>query len=110
MILVRTDYPCLRVGYHRWYQINYRYNTLCVVLFLKTTVMIRLDTHIRTIVVLTGGKLTGIYFLHLPYAIYIPVTMHLRPGKKVCILSPGDANPEPTPHDEACLRTVPIMQ
>jgi hypothetical protein len=24
-----------------------------------------LDTHIRTIVVLTGGKLTGFYFLYL---------------------------------------------
>jgi hypothetical protein len=29
----------------------------------KPTVRIRLDAHIRTIVVLTGGKLTGIYFL-----------------------------------------------
>jgi hypothetical protein len=35
------------------------------VLFLKTAVMIRLDAHIRIIVVLIDGKLTGIYFLHL---------------------------------------------
>jgi hypothetical protein len=41
------------------------YNISRIVLFLKTTVGIRLDAHIRTIVVLTGGKLTGIYFLHL---------------------------------------------
>jgi hypothetical protein len=53
---------------------------------------IRLDTHIRTIVVLTGGKLTGIYFLHL-----LSVTTHRRQGKKVSILSPGDVNSGPIP-------------
>jgi hypothetical protein len=50
--------------------VHYGYNTSCMVLFSKTTVRIRLDAHIRTIVVLTGGKLTGIYFLPLLYAIY----------------------------------------
>jgi hypothetical protein len=44
---------------------HYRCNTLCMVLFLKIMVRIRLEAHIRTIVVLIGGKLTGIYFLHL---------------------------------------------
>jgi hypothetical protein len=62
MILVRTDHPYLRVGRHSWYQNRYGYNTSRTVLFSKTTVRIRLDAHIRTIVVLTGGKLTGIYF------------------------------------------------
>jgi hypothetical protein len=33
-------------------------------------VRIRLDAHIRTIVVLTGGKLTGIYLLYLLSVIY----------------------------------------
>jgi hypothetical protein len=33
-------------------------------------VRIRFNAHIRTIVVLTGGKLTGIYFLYLLPAIY----------------------------------------
>jgi hypothetical protein len=28
-------------------------------------VRIHLDAHIRTLIVLTGGKLIGIYFLHL---------------------------------------------
>jgi hypothetical protein len=38
--------------------------------FQKPMVRIGLDAHIRTIVVLTGGKLTGIYFLYLLSAIY----------------------------------------
>jgi hypothetical protein len=49
---------------------HYGYNTSRTVIFLKTTVRIRLDAYIRTIVVLTGGKLTGIYFLPLLYVIY----------------------------------------
>jgi hypothetical protein len=35
-----------------------------MVLFFKTAVRIRVDAYIRTIVVLTGGKLIGIYFLY----------------------------------------------
>jgi hypothetical protein len=58
--------------------------------FQKPTVMMHLDAQIRTIVVLTGGKLTEIYFLSLLY-----VTVHLRQGKKVSILPPGDVNPGP---------------
>jgi hypothetical protein len=42
---------------------------------------------IRTIVVLTGGKLIGIYFLYL-----LSTTTHLHQGKKVSILVPGDMN------------------
>jgi hypothetical protein len=45
-------------------------------------VRIRLDAHLRTIVVLTGGKLTRFY---------------LRKGKKVSILPSGDVNPGPVP-------------
>jgi hypothetical protein len=71
---------------------HYRCNTSCAVLFLKTAVMIRLDAHIRTIVILTGGKLIKIYFLYLLYAIYYSIMMHLRQGKKVSILPPGDVN------------------
>jgi hypothetical protein len=41
-----------------------------MVLFSKTTVRIRLDAHIRTIVVITGGKLRGIYYLYLLSTIY----------------------------------------
>jgi hypothetical protein len=78
MILVRIDHPCLRVGRHSWYQSHYRYNTSHTVLFSKTVVRIRLDAHMRTIVVLSVSKLTGIYFLYLLYAIYFSVTTHLR--------------------------------
>jgi hypothetical protein len=56
MILVWTDHHCLRVGRHRCYG----YNTSRTVIFLKIVVRTHLDVHIRTIVVLTGGKLTGI--------------------------------------------------
>jgi hypothetical protein len=59
--------------------------------------MIHLDAHIRTIVVLTGGKLTKIYFLYLLYTIYYFVTMHLRQDKKVGIIPPGDVNPRLIP-------------
>jgi uncharacterized membrane protein (GlpM family) len=54
--------------------------------FQKSMVRICLDYHIRTIVVLTGGKLIGFYFLYLLYATYYSVTMHLRQGKKVSII------------------------
>jgi formate/nitrite transporter FocA (FNT family) len=55
-------------------------------------VRIRFNAHIRTIVVVTGGNLIGIYFLYLLYAIYFSITTHLRQGKKVSILVPGDVN------------------
>jgi hypothetical protein len=48
----------------------YEYNMTLTAIFSKTTVRIRLDAHIRTIVVLIGGKLTGIYFLYLLSVIY----------------------------------------
>jgi uncharacterized membrane protein (GlpM family) len=54
--------------------------------FQKPMVRICLDYHIRTIVVLTGGKLIGFYFLYLLYATYYSVTTHLRQGKKVSII------------------------
>jgi hypothetical protein len=50
--------------------------------------MIRLYAHIRIIVVLTGGKLTWIYFLQFTF-----VMKYLRQGKKVSILPLGDVNP-----------------
>jgi hypothetical protein len=86
--LVRTDHPCLRVVCHRWYQSHYGYNTSRTVLFSKTVVRIRLDAHIRTIVVLTGDKLIRIYF---------SIMTHLRHSKKVNILPPGDVSPRPIP-------------
>jgi hypothetical protein len=46
---------------------HYGYNASHTVLFLKIAVRIRLDVHIRTIVVLTGGKLTEIYFLKFTF-------------------------------------------
>jgi hypothetical protein len=62
---------------------HYGCNTSCTTLFLKTVVRIHLDAHIRTIVVLTCGKLTEIYFLYLLFAIYFSITTHRRKGKKV---------------------------
>jgi hypothetical protein len=84
-----------------------QYNTSRTVLFLKTAVRICLDIHIRTIVILIGGKLTRIYFLPLLYAIYILVTTHLRRGKKVSILPPGDVNPGPVPSRQCLLEDSP---
>jgi hypothetical protein len=73
MIVVRTDHSFLRVGCHNWYQSYYGYNTSHTNLFLKTAVRMRLDAHIRTIIVLIGGRLTRFYFLYLLYAIYYSV-------------------------------------
>jgi hypothetical protein len=58
-------------------------------------VRIRFNARIRTIVVLISGKLTGIYFMYLLSAIYFSVTAHLRQGKKVSILVPGDVDSSP---------------
>jgi hypothetical protein len=88
-----TDQLCLRVGRHRWYQSITRVIHHIQSYFRKPTVRICLDAHIRTTVVLTGGKLTEIYFLHLLYSIYYSVMMHLQQGKEVSILPPGDVNP-----------------
>jgi hypothetical protein len=49
-------------------------------------VRIRFNVCIRTIEVLTGGKLIGIYILYLLSAIYFSVMTHLRQGKNVVIL------------------------
>jgi hypothetical protein len=76
---------------------HYRYIASRTVLFLKTAVRKRLDAHIRTIVVLTSGKLTRIYFMYLLSVIYYFIMTHLRQGKKVCILLPSDVNLGPVP-------------
>jgi hypothetical protein len=94
-ILVRTDHPCLSVGCHSWYQRHTSIIRHWRPYFQKPTVRICFNAHIRTIVVLICGKLTGIYFLYLLYAIYFSVTTHLRQGKKVSILVPGDVDPGP---------------
>jgi hypothetical protein len=93
MILVKTNYSCLRVGCHSWYQSIMGVIHHVRPYFQKHTVRKYLDAHIRTIVVLTCGKLTGFYFLHLLYASYYSIMMHLRQGKKVSIVPPGNVNP-----------------
>jgi hypothetical protein len=82
-------------------------NTSRTVIFVKPTVRKRLDAHIRTIVVLTGGKLTENYFLHLLYAIYYSVTTHLRQAKKVGFLLSGDVNSELVPSRQDLLEDSP---
>jgi hypothetical protein len=71
---------------------------------------IRFKARIRTIVVLTGGKLIGMYLLYLLYAIYFSVTMHLRQGKKVSILVSDDVNFGPIASRRGLLEAVPIVQ
>jgi hypothetical protein len=69
MILVGTNHFCLRVRHHNWYQSITGVIHHVRSYFQKSMMRKRLDAHIMTIVVLTGGKLTGFYFLHLLYAI-----------------------------------------
>jgi hypothetical protein len=71
---------------------------------------IRFKARIRTIVVLTCGKLIGMYLLYLLYAIYFSVTMHLRQGKKVSILVSDDVNFGPIASRRGLLEAVPIVQ
>jgi hypothetical protein len=68
------------------------------------------NVRIRTIVVLTGDKLTGIYFLYLFSAIYFSVTTHLRQGKKVSILVPDDVDSGPMASRRCLLEAVPIVR
>jgi hypothetical protein len=73
-------------------------------------VRILFNAHIRTIVVLTGGKLTRIYFLYLLSAIYISVRTHLREGKKVSILMLDDVDSGPVASRRGLLEAEPIVR
>jgi hypothetical protein len=63
MILVKTNHPYSRVGHHSWYQSRTGIIHHVRSYFQKPMVRIRLDVHIRTILVLIGGKIIEIYFL-----------------------------------------------
>jgi hypothetical protein len=73
--------------------------------FQKPMVRKCVDGHIRTIVVSTGGKLIRIYFLYL-----FSATTHLRQGKKVSILVPGDVNSGPVASRRGLLEAVSIVR
>jgi hypothetical protein len=75
--------------------------------FQKPTVRIHLNSDIRTIVVLIGGKLTWFNFLPLFYVIYYFVMTHLQKGKKVNFLPPGDVNPILIPSRRGLLEDSP---
>jgi hypothetical protein len=109
-ILVGTGHPCLGVGCHSWYQSHMSIIRHWRPYFRKPTERICFDARIRTIVVLTGGKLTGIYFLYLLSVIYFSVTTHLRQGKKVSILVTGDVDSGPVASRRGLLEAVPIVQ
>jgi hypothetical protein len=66
-----------------------------------------LEVHIRVVVVLTGVKLTVIYFLHLLYIFYYSVTTHIRKGKKVSILPLGDVSLGSIPSKRGLLQDSP---
>jgi hypothetical protein len=107
MILIKTNHPCLRVGRHSWYQSITGVIHHVWPYFWKPMVRKCLDAHIRTILVLTGGKLIGFYIVPSLYAIYFLVTTHLWQGKKVSILPPGDVNPRPIPSRQGLLEDSP---
>jgi hypothetical protein len=73
-------------------------------------VRIHFNTRITTIVVLIGGKLTGIYFLYLLSAIYFSIMTHLRQGKKVSILVPGDVDSGSVASRRGLPEAVPIVR
>jgi hypothetical protein len=65
-------------------------------------VRICIDANIRTVVVLIGGKLVGIYFPHL-----FSIMTHQRQGKKIIILPPGDVDLGPVPSRRGLLEDSP---
>jgi hypothetical protein len=107
MILVRTNHPCSSVRRHRWYQSIKSIIHSVRSYFREHVVLKHLYVHIRTIVVLTGGKLIGFYFLHLILIIYYSVMTHRRKGKNVSFLSPGDVNPGSVPSRRGLLEDSP---
>jgi hypothetical protein len=81
MVLIVTNRPCLRAECHSWYQSHYGCNTSHTTIFAKTIclrVRIRVYDHIRTIVVLIGGKAKlgtfCIYFQNLLFYNDAPTT------------------------------------
>jgi hypothetical protein len=73
-------------------------------------VRIHFNARIRTIVVLSGDKLTWMHFLYLLSAIYFSVTTHLRQGKKVSIIVVGDVDFGPVASRRGLLEAVPIVR
>jgi hypothetical protein len=104
-ILLRTNHSCLRVWHHSWYQSHTSKIWHWRPYFWKPTVRIPFNASIRTIVVLIGGKLIGIYLLYL-----LSVMTHLRQGKKLSVLPPGDVNSRPVASRRGLLEIVPIMR
>jgi hypothetical protein len=68
-------------------------------------VRIHFNARIRTIVVVTGGKLIGIYFWYL-----LSITTHLRQRKKVSILPLSDVNIGPIASRRGLLEAIPIVR
>jgi hypothetical protein len=62
-----TNRPYLRAGCHSWYQSITSVIHHVRLYFRKPTTRKHFDAHIRTILVLTGDKLTGIYFLQFTF-------------------------------------------
>jgi hypothetical protein len=83
-------------------------------IFSKPTVRIHFNSRIRTIVILTGGKLIGIYFLYLlsifTFCNLLSVMMHLRQGKNVSILPLGDVNSGLIASRRGLLEEEPIVR
>jgi hypothetical protein len=73
-------------------------------------VRIHFNARIRTIVVLTGGKLTGIYFLYLLLQFTFSITTHLRQGKKVSIIVQGDVDSDLVASRRGLLEAAPIVR
>jgi hypothetical protein len=69
-ILVKTNHPYLRVGRHSWYQSRTSIIRHRRPYFQKTYGEDSFNVCIRTIVVLTSGKVIGIYFMYLLSIIY----------------------------------------
>jgi hypothetical protein len=73
-------------------------------------VRIRFNAYIRTIVDLTGDKANRNLLSVFTFCNLFSAMTHLRQGKKVSILVPGDVNSSPVASRRGLLEAVLIMR
>jgi hypothetical protein len=96
----------LRGGISQLVSESYEYNTILMAIFLKTYDKDTLQCPYKDYCSLNRWQANR----DLLSAIYFSVTTHLRQGKKVSILVPGDVNSGPVASRRGLLEAVPIVR
>jgi hypothetical protein len=115
-ILVRTDYPCLGVGCHSWYQSQILilglvgYNTTLTAIFSKTYSEDTLQCPYKDCSSLDRWQANKDLLSVFTFCNLFSTMTHLRQGKKVSILMLGDVNSGLVASRRGLLEAVSIMQ